>query len=69
MIRLVANKKQSRVCALVHDSGYCPKLCQKHGGCFMPELHDSVAELKRKCFRPDAVLTFYYMNLQQEGGD
>lgn len=59
MIRKISNSKQSRVCRIVRNAGYCPVLCMKCGGCFMPQSQWSlsIAECKRMCHRPDRVMS------------
>ena len=46
-----ANRQQVQVCDRVHKAGLCPVLCQKVGGCFLPQPLDNTAELKRKAGR------------------
>jgi hypothetical protein len=50
------NREQLRVCKLIQDEGLCPTLCNRCGGCFLPQPYDSVSELKRKAHRPQWVI-------------
>lgn len=46
-----ANRRQEQVCVEVRKAGLCPSLCNKVGGCFLPQWGDTTAELKRKAHR------------------
>lgn len=57
MIVKAPNKMQLKLCGEIRAAGRCPELCDKHGGCFMPQLHEpvTVAEYKRRCHRANQV--------------
>jgi hypothetical protein len=45
------DRRRGHICEQVHDSGLCPSLCQKVGGCFLPQVGDHPSEAKCKVFR------------------
>ena len=45
------DRRRAHVCEQIHQSGLCPVLCQKVGGCFLPQVDDHPSEAKRKVFR------------------
>ena len=46
-----ANRRQEEVCARVRKARLCPQICQRVGGCFLPQAGDHPSEAKRKVFR------------------
>jgi hypothetical protein len=60
-----ANAQQERVCAQIHKAGLCPSLCNKVGGCFLPNF-DPTCEAKRKVFRCREALSLL-VQLQEFG--
>ena len=46
-----ANRRQEEVCARITKAGLCPQICQRVGGCFLPQQGDHPSEARRKVFR------------------
>ena len=46
-----ANRRQEEVCARIRQHGLCPRICQRVGGCFLPQQGDHPSESRRKVFR------------------
>lgn len=45
------DRRRLHICERVHSAHQCPGLCQKVGGCFLPQVGDHPSEAKRKVFR------------------
>jgi len=58
MIVPVPNHNQLEVCGAVRNSGRCPGLCLKHGGCVMPRFGEKVyfSEYQRRCHRAHRIM-------------
>jgi hypothetical protein len=46
-----ANRRQEEVCARIRKASLCPRICQRVGGCFLPQDGDHPSEARRKAFR------------------
>jgi hypothetical protein len=46
-----ANRRQEEICARIRKASLCPRICQRVGGCFLPQAGDHPSEAKRKVFR------------------
>ena len=45
------DRRRGQICEQIHDSGFCPSICQEVGGCFLPRVDDHPSEARRKVFR------------------
>jgi hypothetical protein len=48
---VVANSRQEQVCSRITRARLCPQICEKVGGCFLPQQGDHPSEARRKVFR------------------
>jgi hypothetical protein len=46
-----ANSRQLQVCTRITKAKLCPQICEKVGGCFLPQQGDHPSEARRKVFR------------------
>jgi len=46
-----ANRRQEEVCTKIRKARLCPQICERVGGCFLPQTWDQPSEAHRKAFR------------------
>lgn len=61
------DRRRGHICEQIHDAGFCSRLCQEVGGCFLPQVGDHPSEAKRKVFRAQRAMDAL-VRVRQKGG-